>query len=141
MRTQQDHRTISCSQQVRQRKEQQIKNIEEYDYAADPQTGWRFYKEWWGNLQTSESGSRANLQAASSSPSTWDQTQWKTSDWNSQHSSSLTSGVFSHGQDGKCELYTHKYSTCRVAQHDYISSREHAWLKSCKGSGLHIFVS
>ena len=25
-----------------------------------------------------------------------------------------------------------KYSTYRVAQHDHISSREHAWLKSCK---------
>ena len=33
---------------------------------------------------------------------------------------------------GSCEQYTHKYSTYRVAQHDYISSREHAWLKSCK---------
>ena len=28
-----------------------------------------------------------------------------------------------------CEQYTHKYSTYRVAQHDRISSREHAWLK------------
>ena len=43
--------------------------------------------------------------------------------------------------DGVCEQYTHKYSTHRVAQHDHISSREHAWLKSCKSSGLHIFVS
>ena len=34
--------------------------------------------------------------------------------------------------DGVCEQYTHKYSTYRVAQHDYISSREHAWLKSWK---------
>ena len=32
-----------------------------------------------------------------------------------------------------CEQYTHKYSTCRVAQHDHISELE--------GSGLHIFVS
>ena len=31
--------------------------------------------------------------------------------------------------DGECEQYTHKYSTYRVAQHDHISSREHAWLK------------
>ena len=31
-----------------------------------------------------------------------------------------------------CEQYTHKYSTYRVAQHDHISSREHAWLKSWK---------
>ena len=31
-----------------------------------------------------------------------------------------------------CEQYTHKYSTYRVAQHDHNSSREHAWLKSCK---------
>ena len=34
--------------------------------------------------------------------------------------------------DGVCEQHTHKYSTCRVAQHDHISSREHAWLKSWK---------
>ena len=30
------------------------------------------------------------------------------------------------------EQYTHKYSTYRVAQHDHIASREHAWLKSWK---------
>ena len=28
---------------------------------------------------------------------------------------------------GRREQYTHKYSTCRVAQHDHISSREQAW--------------
>ena len=43
-RTQQDYRTILRSQQVRQRKEEQFEGIEEYDYAVDPQTGWRFYK-------------------------------------------------------------------------------------------------
>ena len=42
--------------------------------------------------------------------------------------------------DWVCEQYTHKYSTYRVAQHDHISSREHAWLK-LQSSGLHIFVS
>ena len=31
-----------------------------------------------------------------------------------------------------CEQYTDKYSTYRVAQHDDISSRELAWLKSWK---------
>ena len=46
----------------------------------------------------------------------------------------------------RCEQYTHKYSTYRVAQHDHSSSREHAWPRSSKaqelqGSGLHIFVS
>ena len=34
--------------------------------------------------------------------------------------------------DGVCEQYTHEYSTYRVAQQDHISSREQAWLKSCK---------
>ena len=33
--------------------------------------------------------------------------------------------------DGRCAQYTHNYSTCRVAQHDHISPREHAWLKDC----------
>ena len=41
---------------------------------------------------------------------------------------------------GVCKQYTHKYSTYRVAQHDHISSREHAWLR-LQSSGLHIFVS
>ena len=62
-RTQDEYRTIPRSQQVRQRKGQPFEGIEEYDYAFDPKTGWRFYK-----------GSRANLQAASSSSPTWDQT-------------------------------------------------------------------
>ena len=31
-----------------------------------------------------------------------------------------------------CEQYTHKYSTYKVAQHDHISPREHAWVKSWK---------
>ena len=31
-----------------------------------------------------------------------------------------------------CEQYTHKNSTYRFVQHDHMSSREHAWLKSCK---------
>ena len=39
---QQEHRSILRSQQVRQRKEQQFEGIEEYDYAVDPRTGWRF---------------------------------------------------------------------------------------------------
>ena len=54
----------------------------------DPNTGWRFYRQSRENLQTSSSGSRAYLQEASSSSSTWDQTQWKTSNLNSQYSSS-----------------------------------------------------
>ena len=76
-RTQEEYRTIPRSQQVRQRKGQQFEGNEEYDYAVDPETGWRFCK-----------GSRANLQTASSSSSKWDQTHWKTSNGNSQHSSS-----------------------------------------------------
>ena len=32
----------------------------------------------------------------------------------------------------RCAQYTRKYSTCKVAQHDHISSREHARLKSWK---------
>ena len=33
-------------------------------------------------------------------------------------------------EHGVCEQHTHKYSTYRVAQHDHISSRVHAWLKT-----------
>ena len=142
-RTQQDYRTILRSQQVRQRKEKQFEGIEEYDYAVDPQTSWRFYKE-----------SRWNLPTASSSSSNWDQTDWKTSSWNSQHSSRSDDLWFFlrvrtifgclvknlQTTDGVCEQYTPKYSKYRVAQHDHISSRKHAWLK-LERSGLHIFVS
>ena len=53
-----------------------------------PKTCWRFYKGSRGNLQTNSSGSQANPQTASLSSSTWDQTHWKTSNWNSKHSSS-----------------------------------------------------
>ena len=74
-RTQQDYRTIPRSQQERQRKKQ-FEGIEEYDYAVDPLKGWRFYI-----------GSLGNLPTASSSSSNWDRTHWKTSSWNSQHSS------------------------------------------------------
>ena len=42
IRTQQDYRTIPRSQQIRQRKGQAFEGIEEYDYAVDPRTGWRF---------------------------------------------------------------------------------------------------
>ena len=40
-----------------------------------------------------------------------------------------------------CEQYTHKNSTYRVAQHDHISSRENAWLKSWKAQDCTIHVS
>ena len=119
-RTQQDHRDTRRSQQIRQRKGQQFEGNEEYDNAVDPKTGWRFYRQ-----------SRTNLQTTSSSTSTWDQTQWKTSNWNSQHSLSpddwwIFLKVRTHfgclernlqPTDGVCEQYTHKYSTYRVAQH------------------------
>ena len=87
-RTQQEYRDVPRSQRMRQRKGQQFEGNEEHDFAVDPKTGWRFYRQSQGNLQTSASGSRANLQTASSSSSTWDQKQWETSNWNSQHSPS-----------------------------------------------------
>ena len=132
-RTQQAHRTIPRSQQVRQREGQQFEANEEYDYAVDPKTGRRFYK-----------GSQENLPTASSSSSHWDRTHWKMRSWNSKHSSwsddlwffselgpvSVAWRWTSRQPTGGCEQYTHKYSTYRVALHDHISSREHAWLKS-----------
>ena len=44
-RTLQEQRTILRSQQVRQRTEQAFKGIEEYDYAVEPRTGWRFFEQ------------------------------------------------------------------------------------------------
>ena len=40
---------------------------EDLDFAVDPITGWRFYKRSRRNVQTTPSGSRTNLQTASSS--------------------------------------------------------------------------
>ena len=101
---------------------------EDLDYAVDPITGWRFYKR-----------SRANLQTTSSSRAKWDQTHCKTSespdDWRIFLRVRTGFGCLEKNlqpTDGRCEQYTHKYSTYRVAQHDHVSSREHAWLKSWK---------
>ena len=87
-RTQEKKRTIPRSQQIRQRKGQQFEGNAEYDHAVDPKTGWRFCRQSRGNLQTTSSGSRANMQEVLSSSSTWDQTHGKTSSWKSQHSPS-----------------------------------------------------
>ena len=43
-RTHQEYRDIPRSQQTRQRKGQQFEGNEEYDYAVDPKTGWRFHE-------------------------------------------------------------------------------------------------
>ena len=51
--TQQEYRTSPRSQQVRRRKQQAFEGIEEYDYAVDPRTGWRFFKPAPGNLSLS----------------------------------------------------------------------------------------
>ena len=50
--------------------------IEENDYEVDLRTGWRFHDE-----------SRRDLPTASSSSTNWDRNNWKTSSWNSKHSS------------------------------------------------------
>ena len=63
-KTQQDYRTIPRRQQIRQRKRQAFEGIEEYDYAIDPRTSWRFHKE-----------SRGDLPTASSSSTNWDRKQ------------------------------------------------------------------
>ena len=55
--TQQEKRTIPRSQQVRQRKEQAFEGIEENEYAVDPRTGWRFYKQAQGKLSPSSPSS------------------------------------------------------------------------------------
>ena len=75
-KTQENYRPIHRNQQVRQRKEQQFESGEDFDYVVDPKTGWRFFQE-----------SRGNLQTDSSSSSHWNRTHWKTGNWVSQSSS------------------------------------------------------
>ena len=99
----------------------------EYDYVVDPKTGGRFHKQSRRNLQTSSSGSQANLETASSAIGILCILE------------ALTTGESFlrfrlHGDnlqptDGRCEQYNTQYSTYRVAKHDHISLREHAWLK------------
>ena len=67
--------TFLAVKKTRQREGQAFEGIEEYDCAVDPRTGWRFYKE-----------SRGDLPTASSSSTNWDRKNWKTSGWNSKHS-------------------------------------------------------
>ena len=78
-RTRQEYRDIPRSQQID--KGNNFEGHEDFDCVVDPNTGWRFYRQSRGNLQTSASSSKANLQPASSSSSTWDQTHLKTSNW------------------------------------------------------------
>ena len=68
-RTQQEYGTIPRSQQVRQRKGRAFEGIEEYDYAVDLRTSWRFYKQQQGDL------------SPSSSSTTWDRNNWTTRSW------------------------------------------------------------
>ena len=134
-RTQQDCCTISRNQQVRQRKEKHFDGIREFGLCG---------------LTQKQCGcptkSRRNLPKVLPSSSTWDQTHWKDEQLEFSAFFKVSRFVnFSHSSDrfllprenlqptgGGCEQYTHKYSMYRVAQHDHISSREHAWLKSCK---------
>ena len=86
-RTQEEYRTIPRNQHETALRTT-IRGHRRTWLRVDPKTGWSFYKGSRINLQTTSSGSQANLQTASSSSSTWDQTHWKTSNWNSEHSSS-----------------------------------------------------
>ena len=56
-KTQQDCRTIPRSQQIRQRQGQAFEGIEEYDYAVDARTGWRFFQVSRGEMPTASSSS------------------------------------------------------------------------------------
>ena len=85
-----------CSQQIRQRKGQQFQGHEDLDCVVDPYTGWRFYRQSRGNVQTSASGSRSNLQAASSSSSTGTKPSGRQANGILSTLQVLTSGDFSH---------------------------------------------
>ena len=115
----QKKRDIPRSQQIRQRQGQQFEGNEEYDYAADPKTGWRFNRQSRGNLQTTSSGSRANLQEASSSSSTWDQTLWRTSSCGKSFKSSKRPKEFKKNDDDVSSIpyYGIKKNSSRGAKH------------------------
>ena len=144
-RTQQDYGAIPRSQQVRQRKEQQFE-------ATKNMTAQVTRKQVGSSTKGTSSGSRANLQTASSSSSTWDQTHWKTSNWSSQHSSSPDDWWILFPELGqvsdawrktsrRCEQYTHKIQhvqSCTAWSHFIARTRVAQELQS---PGLHISVS
>ena len=72
--TQQSLRPIRPEHQQRQRQDQQFKGGENFDSHVDPRTGWRYYREPWGNPPAASS--------SSSSTSQWPTSQWQTS-WSS----------------------------------------------------------
>ena len=90
-------------------------------------TGWRFHQ-----------GSRRETCKQLRHRRQWVQTHWKTSNWNSQHSSNLDDWWFSSVRTGfgcltgGVNSRPNKYSTCRVAQHDHIHHANTRGLKSCK---------
>ena len=101
----------------------------ELDYAVGLNTSTRFYRQSRRILQTSESGSRAILQSSFVIVVNVGPNLWKTSNWKSQYSSSphdlgffpelgqvsVAWGKASSQPTVRCEQYTHKYSTYRVA--------------------------
>ena len=101
----------------------------------------------------STKGRGKTLQTTTSSSPNWDRTHWKTSSWHSQHSSrsedlwilvrGTSFGWLENLQtaDRRCEQYTHKDSTYRVAQRDHIFITRTCVAQELQSSGLHIFVS
>ena len=73
---------IHPTQRTRQRRNQQIEGLEEYDYQVDPQTGWRTY--------SSRSRENRRQPTSSSSSTQWEQHDDRNKSWNSWRSSSWT---------------------------------------------------
>ena len=137
-RTQQDYRDIPRSQQVRQRKKQQLEGIEEFDCAVGPKTGLQRVAGKPADsfvivvkLGSKPTGRRAIsilsiLQGLTICEKKKNCLRVRTSFGCLEKNLQPTDG------GGSGEQCTHKYSTYRVAQHDHISSREYARLKSWK---------
>ena len=74
------------SQQIRQRKAQAFEGIEEYDYAVDPRTGWRFFQEsreiWRQFRPRQQIGIETIGRRAVGIPSMVKHTSWSDDSWN-----------------------------------------------------------
>ena len=115
--TEQTLMSIRPQHQQRQRQNLQFEGGENFDNREiarlqvrqnqDRKTGWRYYREPWGNPPA----------ASSSSTSQWPTSQWQTS-WSSWQPTSSVSVSWKKLQniDGRCRQYTHKHCTYSAVQ-------------------------
>ena len=139
-----ENRNSPRSQQIRRRTGQQIDGNEEYDYAIDPKNRLEVLQ------RVAEKLANSFVIVINVGPKSIGRRAFGIL----SILQALTTDEFflrvgagfgclekkTQPTDGGCEQHPQIQHVQSFAQHDHISSREHAWLK-LRSSGLHIFVS